>query len=255
MYNSQLVDIALVDSPVYPSPLVFMAVGLGGYLLGSVPFGLVLTRLAGIDLRKIGSGNIGATNVLRTGRKDLAAMTLVLDSGKGAMAVLVAWLSLGPGLLPLIAGVAAVVGHNFPLWLRLKGGKGVATTMGVLLATAWPVGVTAILTWLLVALVSRLSSLAALLALALAPAYALLMSDNQHAIGFMGLAVLGWMRHEDNLRRLWAGTESKIEIKFPGQKKPEETITTPLAAPAGKPAAAPPLATKSNPAKASVTKK
>ncbi|SDD92398.1 glycerol-3-phosphate 1-O-acyltransferase PlsY [Rhodospira trueperi] len=194
-------------------PLEFAA--LGGYLLGSVPFGLVLTRLAGLgDIRAIGSGNIGATNVLRTGRKDLALATLLLDSGKGAFAALGAmalagWSGVDP-TVPVVAGVAAVVGHNYPLWLRFKGGKGVATTLGVLLATAWPVGIAACLTWLLMAVVFRYSSLAALTALTVAPGFAFAMAGWPHVAGFAGLAALAWWRHRDNVRRLRDGTESRI---------------------------------------------
>lgn len=190
-----------------------------GYLLGAVPFGLVLTRLAGLgDIRTIGSGNIGATNVLRTGRKDLALATLLLDSGKGAIAALGAralagWDGVDPAL-PVVAGVAAVIGHNYPVWLRFKGGKGVATTLGVILATAWPVGALACLTWLAMAAAFRYSSLAALTALTLAPVYAVPLAAPVHVAGFALLGLLAWWRHRDNVRRLRAGTETKI-----GQKK------------------------------------
>lgn len=181
-----------------------------GYLLGSVPFGLVLTRLAGLgDIRKIGSGNIGATNVLRTGRKGLAAATLILDSGKGGAAALVA-LALAGEPAGLLAGFAAVLGHNFPIWLGFRGGKGVATTLGVLLAVAWPVGTAACLTWLAVAAVFRYSSLAALVALAASPIYAWWLATPAHAALAAGLAVLAIIRHHENIRRLIAGTESRI---------------------------------------------
>jgi len=189
-----------------------------GYLLGSVPFGLVLTRMAGLgDIRAIGSGNIGATNVLRTGRKDLALATLVLDSAKGAIAALGAqalagWSGVDPWV-PVVAGVAAVVGHNYPIWLRFKGGKGVATTLGVLLATAWPVGLAACLTWLLMAVVFRYSSLAALTALTLAPGFAFAMAGWPHMVGFALLALLAWWRHRENVARLRTGTESRIGKK------------------------------------------
>ena len=142
----------------------YLLAAAAGYLLGSIPFGLVLTRAAGLgDIRRLGSGNIGATNVLRTGSKALAAATLLLDGGKGAVAAL----ALAPwdAGLGLVAGFAAVIGHNFPVWLRFRGGKGVATTLGVLLAVAWPVGLLACLTWLVVAAVFRYSSLAALVAI------------------------------------------------------------------------------------------
>jgi glycerol-3-phosphate acyltransferase PlsY len=185
-----------------------------GYLFGSIPFGLVLTRAAGIDLRSIGSGNIGATNVLRTGRKGLALATLLLDSGKGAIAALLAWWLAGSGEAAIAAGFAAVLGHNFPLWLKFKGGKGVATTLGVLIATAWPVGLAACATWLVVAALFRYSSLAALVALALAPVYAWVLATPLHTAMAAALAVLGFIRHADNIRRLLAGTEGKI-----GQKK------------------------------------
>ncbi len=185
-----------------------------GYLLGSVPFGLLLTRLAGLgDIRAIGSGNIGATNVLRTGRKGLAAATLLLDGGKGAVAAAIA-AQLAGTEAGLIAGFMAVLGHNFPLWLKFQGGKGVATTLGVLLVTAWPVGLGACLTWLLVAKLFRISSLAALAALALSPLYALLLATPQHAMLAAGLAVLGFVRHHGNIRRLLKGQEPKI-----GEKK------------------------------------
>ncbi|HVI49659.1 MAG TPA: glycerol-3-phosphate 1-O-acyltransferase PlsY [Candidatus Sulfotelmatobacter sp.] len=186
-----------------------------GYLLGSIPFGLVLTRMAGLgDIRAIGSGNIGATNVLRTGRKGLALATLLLDGGKGAIAAALAWVILGE-TAGLVAGFCAVLGHNFPAWLQFKGGKGVATTLGVILVTAWPVGLGACLTWLVMAALFRISSLAALTALALSPVYALLLGKPDHAIMFAGLAVLGFIRHEANIKRLLKGEEPKI-----GKKKP-----------------------------------
>jgi len=186
-----------------------------GYLLGSIPFGLVLTKMAGLgDIRAIGSGNIGATNVLRTGHKGLALATLLLDGGKGAIAAALAWALLGE-TAGLAAGFFAVLGHNFPVWLKFKGGKGVATTLGVVLVTAWPVGLGACVTWLLMAGLFRLSSLAALTALAMAPVYALLLGKPDHAVMFAGLAVLGFIRHEANIRRLLKGDEPKI-----GKKKP-----------------------------------
>jgi glycerol-3-phosphate acyltransferase PlsY len=181
-----------------------------GYLLGSIPFGLVLTRLAGLgDIRRIGSGNIGATNVLRTGNKALAAATLLLDGGKGAAAVVLCAPIAGQEAA-LAAGLTAVLGHNFPIWLRFKGGKGVATTLGVLLAAAWPVGVGACLTWLIVAVVFRYSSLAALVALAAAPAYAWELGEHAVAGLALALAVLSFIRHHANIRRLIKGEESKI---------------------------------------------
>ena len=141
-----------------------------GYVLGSIPFGLLLTRIAGLgDIRGIGSGNIGATNVLRTGRKGLAAATLVLDGLKGAAAVWLAFALVADQEVSLLAGLAAVLGHLFPVWLKFKGGKGVATGLGVLIAASWPVGLVACAVWLIIAFVARLSSLAALAAFAVAP--------------------------------------------------------------------------------------
>ena len=153
-------------------PLTLRLLGAAiGYLLGTVPFGLVLTRLAGLgDIRDIGSRSIGATNVLRTGNKGLAAATLLLDSGKGAVAALL--FTAPDPIAGLIAGGCAILGHNFPVWLKFKGGKGVATTLGVLLVVSWPTGLAACATWLAVAAVFRYSSLAALVALAAAPVYA-----------------------------------------------------------------------------------
>jgi acyl phosphate:glycerol-3-phosphate acyltransferase len=182
-----------------------------GYLLGSIPFGLVLTRMAGLgDIRKIGSGNIGATNVLRTGNKPLAAAALILDGGKGAAAALIATALAGP-LSGLIAGVGAVLGHNFPVWLKFKGGKGVATTLGTLIAVAWPVGIAACATWIVVAALFRFSSLAGLVALGAAPAYALFLFDAPDvAAAAAVLAILAIARHHENIRRLISGTESKI---------------------------------------------
>lgn len=190
---------------------------LGGYLFGSVPFGLVLTRMAGYgDIRSIGSGNIGATNVLRTGNKLLAFATLVLDSGKGAAAVLIARAVLddGSGVAAILAGIWAVIGHNFPVWLRFRGGKGVATTLGTLVALAWPVGLAACATWLVVAILFRYSSLSALIALAATPGYAMIGlfggPDPALAVGAGILAILAWVRHRENIRRLLAGEEPKI---------------------------------------------
>lgn len=183
---------------------------LGGYLLGSIPFGLVLTRLAGLgDIRQIGSGNIGATNVLRTGRKGLALATLLLDGGKGAIAVGLVWTLLGRDLVP-VAGFAAVLGHNFPVWLGFKGGKGVATTIGTLLAAAWPVGLACIGTWLLSAAIFRISSLSALIALALSPGFALYLAGPEYALMAAGLAVMGFYRHKANIIRLIRGEEPRI---------------------------------------------
>ena len=183
---------------------------IGGYLLGALPFGLLLTRIAGLgDIRNIGSGNIGATNVLRTGRKGLAAATLLLDAGKGAVAVLVAGIW-GPDMA-IMGGYGAVLGHLFPVWLKFKGGKGIATMLGVLLTIAWPVGIACCLTWLLVAAAFRYSSLASLTALTTSPAFAwFLLGDLQMVEMGALLALLAWLRHLGNIRRLVKGEESKI---------------------------------------------
>jgi len=194
--------------------LIHALAGLGGYLLGAVPFGIVIARLFGLgDLRQIGSGNIGATNVLRTGNKFAAALTLILDSGKGAIAVGITYLLTDEPHAMLAAGFWAVMGHNFPVWLKFKGGKGVATTLGVLLATAWPVGLAAIATWLATAAVFRYSSLAALVALAAAPVYAWYGVGPEEALLAGLLGVLVWARHHQNIARLLRGTESKIGKK------------------------------------------
>jgi glycerol-3-phosphate acyltransferase PlsY len=181
-----------------------------GYLLGSIPFGLVLTRLAGTqDLRTIGSGNIGATNVLRTGRKGLAAATLVLDALKGTVAVLVAY-RLGGQEAALLAGLGAFLGHLFPVWLKFQGGKGVATFIGVLIGLAWKAALVFGLIWLAVALLTRYSSLAALVA-SVATVVFLWFVGNLPDAGLFGvLTVLTWAKHHANIRRLMAGTEGKI---------------------------------------------
>lgn len=198
------------------TPLLIAAV-VGGYLLGSIPFGVLVMRAAGAgDPRTIGSGNIGATNVLRSGRKGLAALTLVGDGGKGALAVLAAWLvSRGaPGqqsaLLVALAGGAAFLGHLFPVWLNFKGGKGVATFFGTLLAAAWPVGVAAGAAWLMTAFLFRMSSLAALVAAAAAPAVALAMGRPIMAALALFMAMLIYVRHAPNIRRLLKGEEPRI---------------------------------------------
>jgi glycerol-3-phosphate acyltransferase PlsY len=193
----------------------------GGYLLGSIPFGLIATRLGGAgDIRKIGSGNIGATNVLRSGRKDLAAITLVGDAGKGIVAVLLArWLTHDNAAVVALAGGAAFLGHLFPVWLKFKGGKGVATFYGVLLAAAWPVGVMAAITWLAVAALLRISSLAALVAAALAAPFALATDQPYPMLGLaLFMAVLIFIRHRENIARLLKGQEPKIG----GKKKTED---------------------------------
>jgi len=188
---------------------------LAGYLAGSIPFGLVLTRLAGLgDIRKIGSGNIGATNVLRTGNKPLAAATLILDAGKGGFIAL-ALLLAGFPQEAVLAGVAAVFGHNFPIWLGFKGGKGVATTLGVLTALSWPVGIVCCATWLVVAAIFRISSLSALVALALSPIYAWYLAPGMPMLiwAALVLTILSFIRHHANIRRLLTGEEPKIGRK------------------------------------------
>ncbi|MGV7120645.1 glycerol-3-phosphate 1-O-acyltransferase PlsY [Sphingopyxis sp. 550A] len=188
---------------------------LGGYLLGSIPFGVILTRLFGAgDLRQIGSGNIGATNVLRTGRKGLAAATLILDGAKGAVAVLLAR-HFVPELgadAAMIAGAAAMIGHCYPVWLKFRGGKGVATLLGLSLALAWPIGVIFALVWLGTALLSRISSLGGMAGAVAAPiaALALALGQRSYAIGLAALAVVVLWRHRENIARLRAGTEPRI---------------------------------------------
>ncbi len=200
---------------------IYVAALAGGYLAGSIPFGLVLTRLAGLgDIRSIGSGNIGATNVLRTGHKGLAAATLILDGGKGAMVVVALKFLTDDPLLPLIGGLGAIFGHNFPVWLKFKGGKGVATTFGVMLAAAPLVGVMACVTWIVIALLFRISSLSALVALALAPVYAFFLGYPIESAMFAVLGILGWARHAANLRRLLRGEEPRIGAKQPAPSGP-----------------------------------
>ena len=185
-----------------------------GYLLGSIPFGLVITRLAGTgDIRQIGSGSIGATNVLRTGRKSLAAATLLLDAGKGAAAVFLGWHLVGPNA-GYAAGVLAVVGHMFPVWLGFKGGKGVATGVGVLLAANWGIALICGAIWLAVAFTIRISSASALAASAAAPVVAaVLQVPFPLLIATTLVAALIWQRHKDNIARLAAGTEPRIGKK------------------------------------------
>ena len=185
-----------------------------GYLLGSIPFGLLLTKVAGLgDVRAIGSGNIGATNVLRTGRKDLAALTLLLDGAKGTAAALVGHYFLGPELA-VVPASGAFLGHIFPIWLGFKGGKGVATFLGIMLGLSWPVGVAACATWIVVAALFRYSSLAALIAVGLSPVYAMFLTSPAIAGLALVMGILVVVKHEQNIRRLWSGQEPRI-----GQKK------------------------------------
>ena len=194
-------------------PTVLALVAALAYLLGSIPFGLVITRALGLgDLRKIGSGNIGATNVLRTGNRGAALATLLLDAGKGGIAVLIARTLVGEDAAQL-AGLAAFLGHLFPVWLGFKGGKGVATFLGILLALAWPVGLAACATWAATAAISRISSLSALVAAATSSLWAFAFGQGRMILLIMVLTLLVYLRHWANLQRLKAGTEPKIGAK------------------------------------------
>ena len=196
------------------SATLLVLVAVLSYLLGSVPFGIVITRAMGLgDLRQIGSGNIGATNVLRTGNKGAAAATLLLDAGKGAVAVLVARATAGQDAAQL-AALCSFLGHLFPVWLRFKGGKGVATFIGTLLALAWPVGLATCATWAVAALVTRISSLGALTAAALSSLWLVMFHQGQMMFLVAILTVLVYLRHWANLERIKKGTEPRI-----GQKK------------------------------------
>jgi glycerol-3-phosphate acyltransferase PlsY len=207
----------LIANPIVADGLAVV----GGYLLGSIPFGLIATRLGGAgDLRQIGSGNIGATNVLRTGRRDLAAITLVGDGGKAAVAVLLMqWLS-GSAEAAALAGGAAFLGHCFPVWLKFRGGKGVATFFGAMIAIAWPAGLAAGATWIVMALLFRISSLAALTAAVLAPVFVFLFNQTPEAKLWMSvfMAVLIFVRHHENIRRLLKGEEPRIGARAAAAK-------------------------------------
>jgi glycerol-3-phosphate acyltransferase PlsY len=192
--------------PYYVAAIIF------GYLLGSIPFGLIITRIAGMgDVRKIGSGNIGATNVLRTGNRKLAALTLALDMLKGTVAVLIAGMW-GPGLA-IAAGFAAFIGHLFPVWLGFKGGKGVATYLGVLLGLAWPAALVFAVVWLAVAYLSKYSSLAALVAAVAVPVYLFWSGPAAVAWLFTAMSIIVFAKHHANIRRLLDGNESRIGAK------------------------------------------
>ena len=192
---------------------LFAVSAVGGYLLGSIPFGLVVTRMAGFgDIRRIGSGNIGATNVLRTGNKFLALLTIILDSGKGAAAAWVVMVCWGFEA-SLIAGFSSVLGHNFPVWLKFRGGKGVATTLGVLLVASWHVVVATGATWPRIAGLFRYSSLASMGALAASVVFAEHLSTRPVTYLTAGLALLAFIRHRENIIRLIRGQESRIGEK------------------------------------------
>ena len=184
-----------------------------GYLLGSIPFGLILTRLAGLgDIRSIGSGNIGATNVLRTGNRPVAAATFLGDGLKGTVAVIVGAYAGGP-TVAMLAGLAAFLGHLFPVWLGFKGGKGVSTYIGILAGLWWPGAIFFCLAWIATAFVTRISSASALTASLLSPIVVLIFAGWPLALFFAALSVILWWRHAENIRRLMAGSESRIGIK------------------------------------------
>jgi glycerol-3-phosphate acyltransferase PlsY len=203
------------------TPTLILTTVLGGYLLGSIPFGVIVMRLAGAgDPRQIGSGSIGATNVLRTGRKGLALLTVLGDGGKGAVAVLLAWLATrdagvqAQAVLTALAGGSAFLGHLFPVWLKFQGGKGVATFFGTLLAAAWPIGVIAGAAWLLTARIFKISSLSALVAAVVAPVAAMALGKPLAIIALtVFMAVLIYIRHAANIRRLLKGEEPRIGSK------------------------------------------
>ena len=195
---------------------VFLPPIIGAYLIGSIPFGLLLARLTGKgDLRKVGSGNIGATNALRAGGKKLAAGTLILDMTKGFVAVFAAYVCFGPDIA-FFTSIAVVLGHLFPVWLHFRGGKGVATTMGVLLGLSWVTGLATLAIWITVALTLRYSSLAALVSVAAAPLLGLYLGEPQVAGIAIFLTVLVWARHTSNIRRLLRGDESRIRLRGSG---------------------------------------
>jgi acyl phosphate:glycerol-3-phosphate acyltransferase len=184
-----------------------------GYLIGSVPFGIIITRTMNLgDLRQIGSGSIGATNVLRTGNKTAAALTLLLDGAKGAVAVLLARYVAGDDAAQ-IAALAAFIGHCYPVWLNFKGGKGVATCLGIMLALAWPIALACLATWVAVAVIMRYSSLAALMAAGLSPLWTIVTGRGEVLLLTLILGILIYIRHAANIGRLRAGTEPRIGNK------------------------------------------
>lgn len=206
---------------------IFLICAIGGYILGSIPFGLVLTRICGCgDIRKIGSGNIGATNVLRTGRKDLALLTVILDASKAGIAYAIAYnfVEIKDYILfnivthtnivaGLIAGSMAIIGHNFPVWLKFKGGKGVASTFGLLVAINWQLSLIALATWLVMAFTFKYSSLSAITATLVIPFIAYFTLSPVHSIFIGAIALLILVRHKDNIKKLIKGEESKINLK------------------------------------------
>ena len=196
---------------MFSTPILYALIG--GYLLGSIPFGLLIARATGQgDIRDIGSGNIGATNVLRTGRKDIALITLLLDAGKAGIAALIFNHFFGAPI-GFFAGAAALIGHCFPIWLKFKGGKGVATFFGGLLATAWPIGLIAGAIWLACAFLTRISSLSALAAAGSTPLIAFMMGYINVAMMAAVMAVIIYIRHAENIGRILKGTESRIGKK------------------------------------------
>ena len=183
-----------------------------GYVCGSIPFGLILSKAAGLgDVRNIGSGNIGATNVLRTGNKKIAALTLLFDILKGFVPVLLAQSYLGPSIA-IAAGFGALLGHIFPIWLGFKGGKGVATFIGILFGLCWPMGLIFLALWLVIAVFARMSSLSALIASATMPIAAWILGRSDLVLPVLVLAAIIWVMHRANIGRLLAGTESKIDL-------------------------------------------
>jgi glycerol-3-phosphate acyltransferase PlsY len=194
------------------TPMMAIVALILGYLSGSIPFGLLFTRWAGLgDVRSIGSGNIGATNVLRTGNKKLAALTLVADAVKGTIPILI-MKALGGEMAGLIAGLAAFAGHLFPIWLGFKGGKGVATNIGILFGLYWPLGLIFLAVWLVIAFLFRISSLSALTASAMSPFWAWVLGTPAFVLPLAVIGVLIWIMHRANIARLMKGEEAKIKL-------------------------------------------